>query len=334
MNKKYLYIGMIMVGAACCTACTQSTDGQEVIQDNEVRITGKLGGGEPALLRSGEAVTNDLFADGATIGVYAYKTGESAYAKGGINHQYTCASQVFTGQAGETLYWPTKGNLNFVAYSPYQSSMSAATSVSTDLLYPLDIANQQTAMATDVLFASKEDVGGSHEPISLTFHHTLAKLNILLDGAFGMEFVAQPIIQVKGLKAQATMKMSLTGASVVFANPASAVDMVPFRPEDATTRRDSVSMLVIPQTMDINGETEFIYIQNGTDKYKFKLKPGVSPVNSDNKLVFEAGKEYKLTLTLKNKEAEITNALVSISEWVDGGTADGNGDASWPEINN
>ena len=334
-NKKYLYI---IASCLFWVACSDTPDDSGLpASTHEVSFTGFLGEASFLSSKTGETVSRP-FPNGATMGVYAYKTGHTAYQANGENQKYECTNQVFScipvGQL--PLYWPTKGNLNFIAYSPYKASMSPVTvPPSASITYPVDVTDQSTAMATDVLFATKAEVSGNHGPVQLTFGHALARLNIILEGAFGTEFVEQPYIRIKGLKTTADITISLEGANI--SNPGVATDMVPFRTGKAEIRRDSISMLVIPQELSIpandNG-LEFIYIKNGddmsADQYRFKLKPDAG-ILTNGKLVFKAGKEYTLTLTLKNKEAEIKNAHVEINDWIPGSNASGEGEATWPE---
>ena len=328
-NKyKKLYIIGIATGIALYSACTGCTGENSLFTQEKVQFSGVMAQGSVELTKATDNNT-DPFADGSTMGIYAYKSDKSTFEPNGANNEYVSSNQIFAHNGDNPLYWPTKGNLNIIAYSPYNSAVTTSTNSNTiaDINYPVtNIADQKSNLATDILFAKETDIPGNHAPIKLIFEHVLSKLNIVLEGSFGMEF-NNPEVLIHQLQTKATVCMKIDGASIQSLSEPTSI--APFT-LSAESRKHELSALIIPQTISFNTQTEFVSITNQGDKYSFKIDPGNSILTS-NKLKFEAGKEYTLTLTLNNKEAEIKNALVEIKEWSDGGSATGSGEAQWPE---
>ncbi|WP_081743638.1 fimbrillin family protein [Bacteroides timonensis] len=141
---------------------------------------------------------------------------------------------------------------------------------------------------------------GRLSPVSLTFRHLAAQLNVVLKAGAGMT-QAEVETALASLP-QAIADYTLDGITLA---PGSARKEITL-----SGTGDKRNALIVPQT--IAAGENLLTLTIGGQPYYLK--------STDRNGVFEGGKSYTLTVTVSRTEASMS---VSIGEWQDGGSSDG-----------
>lgn len=178
--KKFLIIIFALIGLVSCSKQIAGTDGFErtITFKNSVerKITTKANKG---------IIANTTFSYD-DFGVYGYVkpnsdaiASESETTNGGYlakNAKYIKSGSIWVPESGY-YYWPKADNLsdievNFVAYAPYVAN-DGFDSTNDTITIPID-ATDMGANCVDVLYAHKENVNPTGEPVALLFNHALS----------------------------------------------------------------------------------------------------------------------------------------------------------------
>ncbi|MBR1889694.1 MAG: DNA/RNA non-specific endonuclease [Alloprevotella sp.] len=121
---------------------------------------------------------------GSQIGVYMSPAGEgiaNAY-NGARNARFTATGSQGHFSSDAEVYYPADGSaVDFVAYYPYQPSLSGTT-------IPIDISNQAQAAQFDLLYSNNlRGRGASVSAPTLTFKHALSKVTFPLRSTGGVD---------------------------------------------------------------------------------------------------------------------------------------------------
>jgi hypothetical protein len=259
------------------------------------------------------------------IGVWMLTTGttdwdDSKTAPLGSNMLYGHSSDepaekvVFTGIGEEnTLVWPEKGNVDFVAYYPYFSGLESS-------LYPIDISDQDPQKAIDLMYSDNAaNLNISSGNPELSFSHKLTKLVFNVDDAGGTSLEGMTAT-FTGLPTTAEFDLS-TGEMVADSEsdvePLYALLVSTFNAdgdESAVNETAIVEAIVLPGS--------------GLDyTLTFTLSNGEKAVFTpqETSVTYEAGKRYIYNISFKPvaedvEFAEATGELKSIVNWNDVGS--------------
>lgn len=118
--------------------------------------------------------TDKAWDAGDAIGVYALNEGQalaaSAIYDGKENVKYTTNGSNAFNAAADKIEFPEQGNLDFIAYYPYQNSLS-------NYSYNIDVTTQANPAAIDLLYADNAKSENKSNPkVALVFEHMLSKL--------------------------------------------------------------------------------------------------------------------------------------------------------------
>ncbi|MDR1937589.1 MAG: fimbrillin family protein, partial [Tannerellaceae bacterium] len=178
-------VAALVLGVALAPSCT----GEWVLEDEslpsedervEVVFTADTGAETRTSTNGNQWLTTD------EVGIYMVTTGEtlstSAISEGADNRKYlpqrAAASAVLApAEAGQTIYFPQSGSVDFIAYYPWKASGSAAGEID-NYVYPIDLTDQSDPSALDLLYAKKLDRGKSLATVNLAFAHQLSKITL------------------------------------------------------------------------------------------------------------------------------------------------------------
>ena len=216
--------------------------------------------------------------------------------------------------AGETIYYPQSGNVDFVAYYPYTGTTgNKPGEITIDYKYIISVTNQSTPADIDVLYAQKTDVTKSNPDVNLEFSHVLSKITLNVKGGDGftasdISNIATSEVMFGGMPVTAELALQ-DGTLTTGTNLTQTFN--PLKAGTATATYDATfSAILVPQP---NGET------NRTVVFTIKGQPYTWAIPAE--YTFEAGNHYVYPITVK--KTGITVDTPSITDWKlnDHGTA-------------
>jgi hypothetical protein len=252
-------------------------------------------------------VTGNNWAADDPVGIYMIDE-PGGLAVGNIiegvdNRQYKASaagSSVEFAQVDGTSYYPMSGDVEFIAYYPYQSPL-------TDFELPVDVSDQDDQPAIDVLYAPKTSGGynkSATSPVALAFQHKLVKLTFTISKGDGVtESLDDLTVKITGQHTAATL--DLTGGTVT---PSGAVSAITAK----TAANGASSEAIVLPNGSVAGMT-FTFTTTGPGAGTYEVVVPTPTATSG----WEPGYKYAYTVTLNRNEAGISG---SVSNWGDGGT--------------
>ncbi|HBX19770.1 MAG TPA: hypothetical protein DEF88_04925, partial [Porphyromonadaceae bacterium] len=234
------------------------------------------------------------------VGIYMIKNGTTLAAENILekadNRQYKAASgDVFaTGfnpaAPDQTIYYPTEGKVDFVAYYPYKSNEE----IKEGYKYPVDVRNQTEQADIDLLYAKANGYDkATTGPVKLTFEHKLSKLVIQVKK--GESLASVEGLQVKKIYTAADLELS-TG------------DLKDFRDEkDITLNKngDTYEAILLPvAALEDKHSVEF---ELDGDDYKWQINKNITDG-------LKAGKKYVYTITVTKSGVEVEGEITPWGE--------------------
>lgn len=174
-------------------------------------------------------VTNTAFEKGDKVGLYAMLSSTSIAEERYINNlQLECAANT-TLIPQKTVFYPAgDATLDFISYSPYQSTEIPSNSSTIPVSIQFDQSNVIKRSQSDFLIATQSKVASSEKAVELKFYHKLAKFNITLtpkgDETVENLLSANPRIIATGFYSKADYDV-ITGE---FTNHEKEADIIPY----------------------------------------------------------------------------------------------------------
>ena len=133
----------------------------------------------------------------------------ASIANGVSNRLMTIENGVLTHHSFEPpVMYPigNNSNVDFIAYYPFFGGANAI-----DSFIPVNVADQETGLPTEVLFSNNiTNQAPTLNPVTLNFHYSLAKLEIMVtSGANAINFQNTTItVSVEGMYTQASLRLT------------------------------------------------------------------------------------------------------------------------------
>ena len=123
-------------------------------------------------------VANDQWEVSDEVGLYMKWTGQSladARTVGAYNVRMSIVGQTLT--SDPPVYYPTSGNVDFMAYHPY------TTPVNPGLTIPVNIAGQESGLPVEILYSNNiTNQTPTELAVTLNFKYSLAKIELTVTG--------------------------------------------------------------------------------------------------------------------------------------------------------
>ena len=187
--------------------------------------------------------------------------------------------------AGSPLYYPNSGNVDFIAYSPYHSTVQQ--------IYPVNVSVQTNPTAIDLLYSNNaKRIPKSSVPVDLTFEHQLSKIRFVLTLGQGFDQRDQSsfLISIKGMPNEVDFDLG----NGTFGPAINKADI------NIGSAREAI---IIPQ--EGSAGRSFVFNHKGIE-YTYNL---------DHTEDFEKGKVYEYQVKIINKEVYVSRA--NILSWLD-----------------
>lgn len=214
----------------------------------------------------------------------------------------------------QVIYLPVDGTArDFVAYYPYQSSM-------TDDIYSIDLTNQADQSAIDFMTSEKDNgeystvagIDKTSPEVNFRFRHRLSKLRLNIQTGAG--FIGDNS-ELAGMEVKLTNQQT-TGTCNVLTDNAVTITPASNTIELLTAANGlSAEAIVFPSNDYTDMQFEFHVI--GHEPYKWSLSESTATK-------FEEGKSYIYNITINKTGVSVSS---TIENWVDGNGAGETGSA-------
>lgn len=214
----------------------------------------------------------------------------------------------------QVIYLPVDGTArDFVAYYPYQSSM-------TDNNYSIDLTNQADQSAIDFMTSEKENganstvegINKTSPEVNFRFHHCLSKLRLSIQTGAG--FIGDNS-ELAGMTVKLTNQQTigtynvLTGDAVTITPGSNTIELL------TAANGQSAEAIVFPSNDYTDMQFEF-HVPNH--------KPYIWELSKSTATKFEEGKSYIYNITINKTGVSVSS---TIENWVDGNGSGENGSA-------
>ncbi len=288
-NLQVTFVAALLLFVAAC----RKDRGNDVIDvaANEVRFSASIDGQIKTKATNSQWDAND------GIGVFM-KTGTGLSNALASNKKYvtTAGDGEFKASAtDQSIFYPESGTVDFVAYYPYQQTLSGTS-------YAVNVANQSNQAAIDLMYATANGLSKNSTAAQLAFTHQLAKIEITVKNGNGVPSLTGLSALMVGFKNTAAFDLTtgtLSGQSQV-AN---------FQAKTSVKNGVTVVEAIVIPTTDETG-LKVTFAVNGKT---YTLTPATNPK-------FEAGKKYALDVELRGEggDSGIAATLKStIVNWTD-----------------
>ena len=206
-----MMFGAVMLGAM--TGCRKDNDKPEAKPQPEptervaVNLRADILPTSPGINRS---VANDQWEADDKVGLFMKRAGQALTASGAIygdanNLQTSIVNGSLT--AATAPMYPMAGNVDFIAYHPYQASVGAGFTI------PVNVAEQEAGLPVEVLYSNNiTNQQPTEQAVTLNFQYSLAKVEIIVTGGANSELTAADFdamtVTVQGLPTQATLNLA------------------------------------------------------------------------------------------------------------------------------
>ncbi len=291
--KKIIFSALALLTLASCTKeSVETTD----IWNGELRITSGIE----------TRAIDQTWDSGDVIGVYMTETGSTSDYIGKANTPYSTTSTsteadfsvVSTTDAPfEQLYYPQSGNIDIMAYYPYDGDNTVGA-------YAIDVTTQTPSKAIDLMIATATDVEKSKNAIPLTFEHKLSKMVVTLTPAensgLTIDDLKNMTVVLSGTKAKARYDLNATESPINFGTNVASTITLPTAVVGSTSA--VITSIVIPQS----ATPTFTFTLGGTDKYSVTA----------SSMEFVEGSEHNYSIEITKTAAIIKGS--KINAWGDG----------------
>ena len=268
--KRFLLLSLVLVGVVSCEKLANFENDKAIVFKNSVS--------QKIMTKANKGIIENNTFSYDDFGVYGYVE-EGALTNGGYlakNAKYVKSGDIWVPADGKNYYWPKADNVsdinvNFVAYTPHVSNDSFNDD---EVIIPI-VATEMNEDCVDVLYAHKEDVNPTGEPVELRFNHALSWIEFKGKYAKNVKSVTITSIEFSSaLKGKANMVLGVKDFSQSIDDL--SYDITPnFGDNIALTAHDDGTgesdyqilsdMLVIPQDVPDSVKITFnITIENAT----------------------------------------------------------------------
>lgn len=288
LGKRLLAIMVIAIIFSSCRKDEPLDRGQK-----EVYFTSAIQG----LLQT--RLTGNTFEVGDAIGVFMKESGASLGNATDVNREYVfgTASIFSASGVGEKIYFPEDGDVDFVAYYPYQSDLVSNT-------YTINVADQSNQGNIDLLYAKEENVSteGTSNATELTFYHQLSKVEITVSMGLGVNDLDGLTVEFHDFSTTASYNV----ADQAISGRGNAATIAAKLTTNGNTLAEAI---LIPEAI---ADKKIVFTLGGKT-FEYLLSSGAVSA-------YQSGTKYTYNVTL-NDEGGLTGMSfepTGVMEWVDG----------------
>ena len=348
MYKKF-FMGIAAMAALTLVSC--SSDDLNSLSDNSskneaISFDGYLGRSAVAVNGSRGSVEkkDQLKTDGFGVFGNYNSTGGQNFGSNLFNNEkvYSSSStEPATWTYKNIKYWPTEGNINFLAYAPYLEgkTLKDNTTSCIDFSVEGDVTKQKDLLWANAKDQTKANNSGANK-VKFTFNHALAKIGykVKLNNAYSTATITLKKITLAGSADGNTPAFYKTGTIDLSKTSSDSEGLWTNQSSNDKQKFDwfSNNTQILSTTDYTNPTTDYLFVipqdfsktEEGADKlyvivdYTIKYNNGEtaemkSTVSSQIKKNFEQGKAYTINLTIGLTPIEFN---AEVNDWVDDNT--------------
>ena len=296
MKTKRFLSAVVIVATVTFTSCNNVIN--DIADDNSPEAV-KFSAGIEATPKAPTYASGTSWDPGDAIGIFMVENGTFDISLGAENKEYTTTAGDgdFTAVAGD-IYYPQSGDVDFIAYYPWQTGMDLTDP------YEVDVSDQSDPEAIDLLWAMADNGGSGYNSggVAFAFSHMLTR--IVLTAVNGDGLIAADLTGMTAKISGMNTKADFDLADGELDTPTDVANI------DLQHVAGKYEAILVPQSVVSDAMEVTFTLDNGAGEFVWKV-----PATT-----FEAGKEYTYTITL-NRSGEIT-FTGTINPWLteDGGS--------------
>lgn len=303
MNTKIFFLAAAALTFAACSSDSESADSSELL---ELRLTS----GVQVQTRAAANTQDEKIVNGETVYVWV----DDTESKDAEFSAVALTSNGNNGFTGSTLYFPQsgKGADIYAIHGNFPTAPATGSAFPSTDGIAFSVATTQNSIGgtsytnSDLLYATKKGVARTTDPVTLSFYHMLAKLELAIkigagapnlstvtlgtvttDGTFTPDKTTETAMATQSTRANMVKEGSTTGNMTLGSKTSS----------DFTDNITYNEAVIVPQSMA--GKTLTFTLENGGEMtYTF-------PDNT----TFESGKKYRYHITLSLTGIEVTSTI-------------------------
>lgn len=317
MYKKF-FMGIAAMAALTLVSC--SSDDLDSFSDNSskneaISFDGYLGRSAVAVNGSRGSVVKKETLKTEGFGVFSKYTGDQASFPDFDNQKVTCPGTKWT--YSPLKFWPTQGQIDFLAYAPYNYAGTNITLTGTSISFKVDnkVGNQKDLLWANAKDQTKENISTTGNKVKFQFAHALSRLGYTVklyeDDPSNATFTLKKITLAGSADGntgtfytEGTIDLSKTTSTGLW--NASGMQKFDWDYSDSNKQLtktgikngDSEYLFVIPQDFSIAENALYVIVE-----YDIKYKNIEAPITNKvykqlTNIKFEQGKAYTINLTI------------------------------------
>jgi formylglycine-generating enzyme required for sulfatase activity len=212
------------------------------------------------------------------------------------NRKYTvsnAATGALSAAAGNELYYPRSGNVDFIAYYPWKSGQTLGN-------YPVDVSTQTNPEAIDRLYSNNATGNNnSSGAVQLSFTHALAKLALTVQKGTGIASLSGLTATIKGMNTRANFNLS----DGTFGAASAQADIIPLCTQTPTATADGkYEALLLP--LSTSGVTVEFALNGAT--YTWTPAAGTPALSA-----LQGGYRYAYTITVNKTGITVSDGTIT-----------------------
>lgn len=298
---KTKFLSVLAISALFFASCSNDDNTTPEVNDGRVLFSSGVRGVTTKVVGD----DGDQWEGNEHIGIFMR---DNAAGKGivssNVDYATTSTGTSATFTSSSPIYYPvnTPAKVDFVAYHPYQASLT------NDYGYSVDVAIQSSQSAIDLILAKNDNLLAGFDktntsPINLVFDHQLAKVKINVKKGAGVADLTNLAVKITGMNTTADFDISTSSLS----NETTIADIIPF---DAGSNK--YEAILLPTALI----TQTITFTVGGNTYEWLINDAAN--NTNNVTSLEKGKVYTFNVTVKKNAVVVTG---TITPWQSAGAA-------------
>jgi len=201
--RNVIAMTICLVGTTMFSGCNKDNEPE---QTGQVAVNLSTDIKPPTILRA----ANDQWEANDKVGFYMKRAKQVLTDAGAV---YSNANNVQMSLSGQNLVadppvmYPTSGNVDFIAYYPYNANVNAGFTI------PINVAEQASGLPIEVLYSNNvTNQAPTNAVVRLDFLYSLAKIELTVTGGTNSNLTAADFasmtVTVEGLYTQATLQLA------------------------------------------------------------------------------------------------------------------------------
>lgn len=285
-----LYMGALSTLAL--VSCTNNDDHSEWYGSEGIVFTSAIQ----------SRVSGNVWNPNDEVGIYMMNSGSGIEAATAQNKKYLAQTNgTLTAAPGNGIYLPESGNVDFIAYYPYTTSVSGNK-------IAVNVSDQSNPAAIDLIYSNgtKDIEATTATTISLAFTHQLTKITLNITKDATVETLNGLIINMKGISTEG--EFNLADGTLTATAGTNNKEVAMYMDAQGTTA--TATAIILP-TASASDQTAITLT--------FNLSGQSFTYTIDDTSIFEQGTNvtFNANLSINNGKPVVTVGNATITDWTE-----------------